>query len=223
MTELPFASIDRFRPVSDSTNAAKPKRKRRWFQYSLRTFLLLITIFAIWFGWLTNNARNQREAVSWVRANSGVVWYDYENNKPPGPTWLQQTIGIDFSANVVAVHIETAQITNLTPLAELESLKRIAVIEAAVSDLTPLANLKQLAILELPRTQVSDLTHLAALESLEFLDLSYTPVSDLSPLLRLKNLQYLKVRGTLVDQEQVAKLRRALPHCDILTDSDSYY
>jgi hypothetical protein len=55
-----------------------PKRKRRWFQFRLRTLLLLVTVFAVWFGWLAHQARQQKEAVAWVREMEGTARYDYE-------------------------------------------------------------------------------------------------------------------------------------------------
>ncbi|MCH7725193.1 MAG: hypothetical protein IH991_01740 [Planctomycetes bacterium] len=57
---------------------ANPKRKRRWLRYSLRTFLLLLTVFAVWLGLLVHRVNKQKEAVQWVRDMGGVVRYDFE-------------------------------------------------------------------------------------------------------------------------------------------------
>ena len=59
-------------------SALPSKPKRRWFQFSLRTFLVLMTVFAVWFGWAMNKAREQRKAVAWVEELGGAVWYDYQ-------------------------------------------------------------------------------------------------------------------------------------------------
>ena len=47
------------------------------------------------------------------------------------------------------------------------------------------------------------------------LDISPLQVGDLSPLAELKNLEFLDFRNTLVNEEQVDKLRLALPNCKI--------
>ena len=38
-----------------------PKRKRRWFQFSLRTLLIVVTLFCIAAAWFTEQARIVRE------------------------------------------------------------------------------------------------------------------------------------------------------------------
>lgn len=55
-----------------------PKPKRRWLSLSLKTFLILLTIGCIWFGWAVNRARQQRAAVEWVTDLGGNVYYDFE-------------------------------------------------------------------------------------------------------------------------------------------------
>ena len=58
---------------------------------------------------------------------------------------------------------------------------------AEVSDLSPLSEINILEWLQLSRTQVSDLSPLAELKNVETLYLYDTQVSDLSPLSELKN------------------------------------
>lgn len=36
---------------------------RRWFQYSLRAFFVVMTALGIWLGLIVNSARDQREAI----------------------------------------------------------------------------------------------------------------------------------------------------------------
>jgi hypothetical protein len=191
--------------MAEPPTPAKPKRKRRWYQYSLRTFLLLITVFAIWLGWLTNEARKQREAVAWVEETSGWVFYDYEfkadgtyiqNAEPPAPEWVLQILDIHYFADVTCVDFFTSEINDLRPLAGLKDIERLALYNVPVSDLTPLAELNNLQRLSLIGTDVRDLTPLAA----------------------LKNLKRFDIRVSPVDKEQVAKLRKALPNCEIVND-----
>jgi Leucine-rich repeat (LRR) protein len=193
--------------MADSPTPTKPKRKRRWYQYSLRTFLLLITIFAIWLGYLSNEARKQREAVAWVKEMGGMLGYDYEvdedgylkqDGKPPGPKWLRETLGIDFMADVCSVALSGAD----------------------VNDVTRLAGLKKLQWLRLEGAQVTDVTPLAGLRKLHRLALDGTHVSDVTPLAGLKNLRELYLWGTRVSKEQVTSLRKALPNCVIYSNFD---
>jgi hypothetical protein len=154
---------------------AEPKRKRRWYQYSLRTFFVMMTAVCIWLGWLTNQARQQRAAVAWVEEMGGSVYYDYEwvdgrfigEAELPGPKWLREMLGIDFMADVVSVQMSYA----------------------TASELAALAGLKNVQVL-----------HLVGM-----------PVSDMKPVFELNNLQWLDLGGTQVSEEQVTRLRRALP------------
>ena len=92
-------------------NDSRPKTKRRWLQFSLRTLLVFVTLSAFASGWFAvkmQRVRRQREAVSAIRAASGLVWYDYEVNarptgsvpKPPGPAWMRKLLGDDCFAKV---------------------------------------------------------------------------------------------------------------------------
>jgi hypothetical protein len=57
------------------------KPKRRWFRFSLRTLLLLVTLACAGFSWLAsrmNEARAQRLIVQEIRQLGGKVFYDYQ-------------------------------------------------------------------------------------------------------------------------------------------------
>ena len=84
-------------------NESRPKPKRRWLQFSLRTLLVFVTLSAFASGWFVvkmQRARRQREAVKAIVEAGGRVWYDYEVNaptgsvpKPPGPAWMRKLLG----------------------------------------------------------------------------------------------------------------------------------
>src|SRR6476620_429395 len=94
-----------------------PKPSRRWFQFGLRTLLLLVAIACIGFGWLgykVRQAERQRETVEAIESLGGRVFHDYEldavgseinSPSPPGPAWVRNLFGIDFLANVVYVDL----------------------------------------------------------------------------------------------------------------------
>jgi hypothetical protein len=54
-----------------------PKRKRRWFQFSLRT-LLILSMICIWPGVTAIRASRQRRAVETIIHARGHVFYNYE-------------------------------------------------------------------------------------------------------------------------------------------------
>src|SRR5215471_13446031 len=104
--------------------------KSRWFRFSLRTLLLLITALCVWLGIQVNAARRQRDAVAKLQKASGEIYYDYQmvpqgglmqsgvppgirlrdevvfpDRLPPGPAWLRKLIGDDCFPTVVAAHL----------------------------------------------------------------------------------------------------------------------
>ncbi len=90
-------------------------RHRRYWQFSLRTFLVVLTLVCVWFGWQVNQANRQRKAVAWVLEMGGSVQYDYEvddfgntiaDAKPTSPEWLR-----DFYDQVVRVHLENMPVS----------------------------------------------------------------------------------------------------------------
>ena len=203
MTATAKPRQDVTRPIPMTTDEpAKPKRRRRWLQYSLRTFFVLLTVACVWLGWTVHRANEQRKVVEWVRKMGGAVSYEYQIDEvgdsipdfePPSPKWWSKLLGPDNLQGVLAVYLNGTRI----------------------SDTTPLAGLKSLKWLEFSRTQVGDLTPLANLTNLEVLYINSTPVSDVTPLAGLKNLERLHIEGTPVSKEQVEELRKALPNCDI--------
>ncbi len=170
-------------------------RHRRYRQFSLRTFLVVLTLVCVWFGCLVNRSNRQRKAVAWVLEMRGSVQYDYEvddagrylpDAKPTSPEWLR-----GLYDQVVGVALRDTQVHDLTPLANLNSLQLLFLNNTQVHDLTPRGNLKNLQELYLADAQVSDLT----------------------PLANLKNLEELNLSNTQVSEEQITKLQQALPNC----------
>jgi len=64
-------------------------------------------------------------------------------------------------------------------------------------------------------TKISDVKPLAGLTNLTLLQLWNTPVTDLTPLADLTNLQHLGLEYTNVSDEEIEKLKQALPNCKI--------
>src|SRR5579863_4668922 len=62
-------------------NLAQPKARRRWFQFSLRTLLIGVTLAGCGFGWLgvkVREARRQAAIVASITKRGAAVLYDYD-------------------------------------------------------------------------------------------------------------------------------------------------
>ena len=163
-------------------------------------------------------ARKQREAVAWLRQSGASVEHDYEKDvgtsRDPAVSlinsWssagrrydsnIPKLLGIDFDSysEVVLVYLCNEQVSDITPLARLTSLKWLLLDSTQMRDLTPLAGLTSLKRLGLRHTPVSDVTPLAGLTSLTTLDLCFTQVSDVTPLAGLTGLEVLGLADTQV-------------------------
>ena len=188
-----------------------PKPKLRWFQFSLRTLLVFVTLCAFACSWLAvkmKQAERQRKAVEAIRKLGGTVLYDGQldakgdfvpNAAPTGSPWLRSVLGDDFFWKVKGVFLNNPQVTD----DGLEHLKRFS----------------QLQALGLSDTKVTDagLEHLKGLSQLQQLWLGGTRVTS-SGLEHLKGLNQLKglyLDGTKVTDEGVKKLQQALPKCKV--------
>jgi len=223
--------------------------RRRWLQFSLRTFLVALTVFGVWLGFQVNRAHRQRRAVTALQEMGWLIFYDdYEETRAdksnPTDPWLYRTLGRDLFLNVSKVYPEFVllgqhgehvnlgfghdvnpaidQLARLTQITEL-SLDALEVSDDQVNRIRPLVNLRELG---LSRTRISDeaLAVLANFTELRRIDLSKTMVSDsgLKRLRVLTNLEYLNLEGTTVTASGIASLRVALPQCEIRGPSSFY-
>ena len=180
------------------------ERRRRWFQYRLRTLVVFVLMCAIpgsWFAVRMQQAKKQREAVEAIERLLGSVWYDYQDRdgELPGPTWLRDLLGDDFFARVVGVNLGSAQVTD--------------------TDLKHIITLSQLRRLDLGSKPITDagLEHLRGLSQLRVLILTGTRITDagLKYLTKLAQLQEICVHSTQLTDQTINQLQRALPNCKI--------
>lgn len=152
---------------------------RRPFQFSLRTLLVILTIFSVWFGVYVKRARRQRDAVDALRQQPGVdVQYDYEDaSKTLGPGLAAkplgaQLLGIDMVANVSGVMVLGWDKRRAAPFGD------------------------------------ADLAHIGAFPKLKQLRLDGTNVTDrgLRSLAYLRHLQSLYLRGSPVTENGFASI-----------------
>ncbi len=212
-----------------------PKTKRRWYQYSLRTLFVLMTLFAIacsWYAVEMQKAAKRRAAIADITRLGGRVYYyddsdPYTAGKPPEWfSWLRKLYGDEHLGNAVVVEMGGTQVTDadlvdLKGLTNLEwlDLCNTQITDASLVHLEGLIDLDWLGLAEAPITDAG-LVHLRELTRLDVLWLGDTQITDagLVHLRGLTHLTALDIRGTQVTDEGVQNLREALPNCDI-----SYY
>lgn len=201
-----------------STRTSRPIR--RFTQFSLRTFFVLLTLGGLLFGWKMNQARAQRRAVEWARDGQARVYYDYQVDSYyefatldlPVPSWMVDALGIDFFADVVTVDfgtrdhccgtIDLPRVKDISNLRHFKNLRLLDLGRTDVVDLTPVANLSNLEYLMLSHVKVSDLEPLNNLTNLKGLMINDTDVTDLTPLEKLPQLEFLSIADTQVTNLQ---------------------
>lgn len=179
----------------------RPKR-RRWFQFRLRTLLIAILILSLplsWFAVRLQRARRQREAVAAIEGLGGNVQYERPQGKQqPVSSWLRDLLGRDFFDRVTLVYLQ-GNVTN----ADLEHL-------------TALLDLERL-MLRSPQITDAGLKHLQGMSNLRYLTLISTSITDagLTHLEGLPNLQGLTIDDADVTLEGVEDLRETHPDWQI--------
>jgi hypothetical protein len=148
-----------------------PKAKLRWYQFSLRSLLIFVTLFAIPCSWLAvkmKQARRQKETVEAVIKLGGIVEYDDGTDSlhskkgatVSGPTWLRKIFGDDFFRNVTYVGFDDPKITDadIKLLEGLLQLQRVSFwgTSVTVDGLKQLEGLKSLEDLDLSCTRITD-------------------------------------------------------------------
>ena len=63
-------------------------RGRRWFRFSLRTLLVLMTALAVWLGLYAKSLRDRKAAVVLIEQLNGALGV-----KLAGPAWLWRLVG----------------------------------------------------------------------------------------------------------------------------------
>ena len=189
------------------------KPKRRWYQFSLRTMLIIVTLAAIPL-WLLGDklaeVRRTRAAIDWLTQHRANFFVDQDGS------WDSE-FNLWLHIHVVEVKIQhEPEVTHLDPISSLRDLRTIKVDTAPVKDISALAEMKNLERVSLINTKVSDLSPLKNLTKLRIIDIRNSPVDDLSPLASLSSLEQVFLWDTHVTIRQVESLQQAIPNCEIV-------
>jgi hypothetical protein len=234
---------------AEPPKADPAKRKRRWFQFSLRSLLIFTVICAVSAGWLgkrIEQKRNEREAAEAIVKLGGSVNYDYEKGTaatPNGPAWLRKLFGENFFSDVEDVFfIGHSEIVggsggNVTDdgLVELKALPELKMLhltltpkitDRGLENIRGLTHLKYIAV---GGTGVTDagLSELKELTLLEHLFLGANKITD-GGLTSIKSLTQLRelsldednvTDAGLINLESLARLEYLTLHGSHFTDA----
>ena len=209
------------------------KPKLRWYQYSLRSLFILMTLVACassWYAYEMNEAAKRRAAIEKIEELEGLVRYydasdvDTYGEAPGWFSWLRKLHGDEHLGDVVVValrgpRITDAEMVHLKDLTKLEWLEFRAATQITDAGLVHLKGLTNLKVLWLDGSPITDagLVHLKGLTTLEVLWLDGSHITDagLVNLKGLTRLGTLMLTDTKVTDEGVKKLQEALPNCKI--------
>ncbi len=205
--------------------------KPRWYQFSLRTLLLVISAICLgpggYVAYKQGKAKEMQQTVAAIESLGGYVFYD--ESVPVRSGLKKMILGDDSFGNVSGVDFnplktENRQITD-RDLRLLRSFPRLnhlvikncqQVSDDGLSELSRLSNLQYLYLNDTPITDAG-LAHLAALKNLKELSLTDTKVTGagLVQLSGLTNLNFLYLYSKRDAPVDAAQLQRALPKCCI--------
>jgi hypothetical protein len=149
--------------------ADPPKRKRRWYQFSLRTLLVFAVAVAIgcaWLGRKIEQKRRERTAADAIIKLHGSVYWDYERvtgkpgfwqpgaAQPFGPPWLRAMLGENFFSEVDHI-VCVAGVENLKEFPHLRELRLFTwgVTDDGLETVKGLTELKDMGLID---TKISD-------------------------------------------------------------------
>ena len=204
---------------SQESGGITPKPRRRWWQISLRTLLILVTLLCVWLGWVVNRGERQRRAMWALQRMRGNISYD----APRVSSYLGLRSPRDYFYDVDFVSLSESSLTDagMLYLKALTSLQRLHLNRTKVTDagLAHIRDLTELESLELDATNVTDagMAHIQCLTRLKWLHLTDTQVTDAGvlQLQGLTSLRFIDLRETQVTVAGAAKLREVLPKCHV--------
>ncbi|MBN2291622.1 MAG: hypothetical protein JXM70_04305 [Pirellulales bacterium] len=205
------------------SDSQPPKPKLRWYQFSLRTLLIVTLIAAIGFAWVgyrIQRVRNQISATAELeKLGADIGFYSQVdwNELPTPDRWLWKCFD-DNPVHYINSSRTPITDTNLKHLKELTNLRVLKLVDTQVTDngLEYLKGLTSLQALDLKVLQVTDagLENIKGLTNLQELWLEGTQVTDtgLEHLKGLRRLFTLSLSGTQVTDTGLEHLKRLSLH-----------
>jgi len=175
--------------------------EKRWFSFSLKTLLVVMTAVAIVLGLYVKSFRDRRVAIAAIDGLNGSISY-----QESGPNWLRKFISDEkFFWNPVAVRFNPND-----PVTDGE-------LQSAMKHLL---KFDDMTYLNLYRSQITNagLAQLLPLaNNLESLDIRSTSISDdgIAHLKRLRRLTLLRLKDSAISPDGIDEIRKSLPSCKL--------
>lgn len=211
--------------MSDVTPVSNAKR--RWYRFSLKTCLLVMTVLVVGVAWLASiarEARRQRSVVAqFLECGADVKFSDEQRSRPEMfdtgylgriekiTLWLFDPNDREswFPGDYLRQSTATGEVGDVSWIAACNNLKWLELVRIGLSDVSWLAELRHLETLKLSENPINDISSIREMRELNWLVLDNTQVADLSPLVGLKNLIYLELRNTkVVDVSPLVELKK---------------
>lgn len=181
--------------------------RRRWFRFSLRTLLLLVTVLGVWLGLHMQAVRRQKESIAAIKNIGGWCYYDFQDRSAqqlepdlaatsPLPGWLCNLFGNDFFHNITDINLVYEESApgkrqendrgtgeDLKCLSGFPRLKQLALSRNQASDtglfyIGQLKHLESLVIWDAILVSDAGVAHLSNLGQLRFIHLSNSKITD---------------------------------------------
>ena len=148
---LPLPAVGNNAAMNESPKAEPPTRKRRWFQFSLRSLMIVVTLLAVplgYVGWHVKTVRTRKAFQERLELQGGWVYVASDSRRfawHPAPIgslelpWIRQHLG-DEAAIVVYVptgdeyNEDYAEASRLFPEASIERAGKQPRIERTTLD-----------------------------------------------------------------------------------------
>jgi|GEM_PF-2653892 len=91
------------------------------------------------------------------------------------------------------VYLRETRVSDISILANFQSIKLVDLFESAVTDISPLANNNSITDLQLSHTKVFDISTVASMRKLERLGLARTSIKSLEPATKAPKLKWLNL------------------------------
>ena len=201
-----------------------PPTRHRWFQFGLRTALVVVAVIAIVLAWHMRNFNRQRSAIARVLQLGGRVTYDYQlvpkanglnsHVSDSKPSALGSWLGVDHVQDLSSVDLAQTNVTDddLRLIVRVRSLHGVDLQKTKLTNslLERLKSLSDLQFLNLHDTRVDDqcLEYILCHKHLRLLQLSKTDFSNagLGRLGELTELVWMDLSETRLSDEGLEHL-----------------
>jgi hypothetical protein len=183
---------------------------RRWFQISLRAFVLIVLVGSALTGWLASEgvrADRERKIVEYLQQYNAQILYDYQfsngtfeaNGVPNGPQWMRRRLAVHFFSSATSVQIHSPDsLEGIECVQGLRKLERLTIYNCdQLENVDCLRNMPELRYLDLGKcSRLVNVDALKGANKLQHLALNQCLVlENIDSLNLLQELSELELSG----------------------------